>query len=86
LIYVSDSDDPDGPPSLDQSIVTVLVELALTVASYVLLKPLIGYWCLIPVAIFGYLTAIGAFAALVIYVANSSPDVAPPESGEPEDE
>lgn len=61
-------------PGVRQSIVTALVELVLTVAAYVLLKPLIGYWCLIPVAILGYLTLIGTIAALVLYAATSTPE------------
>jgi hypothetical protein len=61
-------------PGVRQSIVTALVELVLTVAAYVLLKPLIGYWCLVPVAILGYLTVIGTITALALYAATSAPD------------
>ena len=52
------------------NVVLAIVEMALAVASYVFLKPLIGYWCLIPVAIFGWLTLMATIAAVVVHVAN----------------
>jgi len=52
------------------NIVLAIVELALAVAAYVFLKPLIGYWCLIPVAIFGWLTLMAILGAVVVHVAD----------------
>ena len=52
------------------NVILAIVEMALTVAAYVVLKPRIGYWCLIPVAIFGWLTVMAMIAAVVIHVVN----------------
>jgi hypothetical protein len=56
--------------TVKSNIVLAIVEMALAVASYVFLKPLIGYWCLIPVAIFGWLTLMATIVSVVMHVAN----------------
>lgn len=56
--------------TVKNAVVAAIVELALAVAAYVFLKPLIGYWCLIPMAIFGWLTLMATIAGVVIHVAN----------------
>jgi cobalamin synthase len=63
------------------NIILAIVELALAVAAYVFLKPLIGYWCLIPVAIFGWLTFMAALAAVVVHVINSPDEAVEPDEG-----
>ena len=52
------------------NIILAIVELALAVAAYVFLKPLIGYWCLIPMAIFGWLMLMAVIASVVLHVVN----------------
>ena len=56
--------------TVKSAVATAIVELALVVAAYIFLKPMIGYWCLIPMVIFGWLTLMAMIAAVVMHVAN----------------
>jgi hypothetical protein len=72
------------------------MELALAVEAYVFLKPLIGYWCFVPhtpARIALYVVVVVAFANSLwttrrewFRAPTSSADVAPPETGGPQDE
>ena len=74
-----------------QKVVIVLVEVALAIAAYVFLKPLIGFWCYIPTGGLIYLSVVATVEAVVTHFSfvggpGPLPDVPAPESDQPEDQ